>query len=62
MQINSKDITAKKTTKKTYREKQLRKTAENRKRSGRNTSHIKLLNKCNVAEQDHDNCQLEVEK
>ena len=56
MRINSKNITAK----------QLkniqRKTAENRKQSARNTSHIKLLNKCNVAEEDDDNCQLEVEK
>ena len=39
-----------------------RKTAENRKRSDRDTSHIKLPNKCNVAEEDDDNCQLEIEK
>ena len=39
-----------------------RKSADNRKRSDRNTSHIKLLNKCNVAEEDDDNCQLEIEK
>ena len=39
-----------------------RKTTENRKWSDRNTSHIRLLNKCNVAGEDDNNCQLEVEK
>ena len=46
-----------KTIKETYKEKQ-QKTE-----SGvTETRHIKLLNKCNVAEEDDDNCQLEVEK
>ena len=58
MQINSKNITASENNLKSIQ----RKTAENRKRSDRNTSHIKLLNKCNVAEEDDGNCQLEVEK
>ena len=58
MQINSKNITANEHNKKNIQ----RKTAENRKRSDRNTSHMRLLNKCDVAEEDDDNCQLEVEK
>ena len=57
MQINSKNITANENNFKKIQ----RKTAENRKRSDRNTSHIKLLNNCNVAEEDDDNCQLEFE-
>ena len=39
-----------------------RKTAANGKRRDRNTSHIKLKNKCNVEEEDEESYQLEVEK
>ena len=58
MPINSKNITANENNKKNIQ----RKIAENRKQSDKNTSHIKLLNKCNVTEEDDDNCQLQVEK
>ena len=51
MQIKSKNTTANENNLTNVQ----RKTAENRKRSDRNTSH-------NVAEEDDDNCQLEVEK
>ena len=48
MQINSKNITAnKKTIKKTY------------KKNSREQKN--LTYKCNVAEEDDDNCQLEIE-